>query len=114
MPQVAPIKIAFPPSDSPDVVNYRLYYVDTSETLGLNSPYVDLPPQAADPDGDMRFNAGDVKDAQGNIVFEDGRYNLGVAAIDDAGNESEMSTLLDVPLDFVPPNPPGQIRIEVG
>ena len=37
----------------------------------------------------------------------DGVYNLGIVAMDDVGNESDFSLMDAVPLDFVPPEPPG-------
>jgi hypothetical protein len=113
MAKVRIVKIVFPPSVAADVVNYRMYYVDTGGTLDYSSLFVDLPNQTPDPDGDMRFDASALVDTNDNPVFTDGRYDIGVVAIDDAGNESPMSKMMDVPFDFVAPDAPGPIRIEV-
>lgn len=40
------------------------------------------------------------------LVNAEGNFNLGVSAVDGAGNESDIAVLTAVPLDFVPPTPP--------
>ena len=45
------------------------------------------------------------------MTSNDGVYNLGVTAIDDAGNESSMSRAENVPLDFAAPDSPGALVI---
>jgi len=45
------------------------------------------------------------------ITTTDGVYNLGITAVDDAGNESSFSLINDVPLDFLAPDAPGEITI---
>ena len=46
------------------------------------------------------------------MTTKDGTYNIGITAIDDAGNESSMSIVEGVALDFVAPDPPGPIAVE--
>lgn len=98
MAQVKGLTITFPPSDSPDVVGYKMYIIETPEAVDYDSPSVDL---------------GNVTEIDMALVegmsTKDGIYNLGIVAVDDAGNESSMSLANDVPLDFAPPNPPGAI-----
>ena len=98
--------LKFKASDSPDVVNYKLYLEEAPNPVTYDSESVDL---------------GNVADADGYIVVDlstftelttkDGTYNLGVTAIDDAGNESSMSKADNVPLDFVAPDPPGALEL---
>lgn len=45
------------------------------------------------------------------ISFVDGSYNLGVTAIDNVGNESDISVLDNVVLDFIIPDPPGELLL---
>ena len=45
------------------------------------------------------------------MITMDGVYNIGVAAVDDRGNEASMTLLNDVPFDFIPPNPVGGLVI---
>ena len=107
MAKVRSIRIAFLPSGSPDVTGYKMYHVNTGQTLDYTSPNVDLGNPDVDTDGKIRIDIA-VLD-----VFTDGRYDIGIVAVDDAGNESSMSTLLDVPFDFVAPDAPGIVEIEV-
>lgn len=101
MSQVKIVTITFPPSGSPDVAGYKLYMEESPTQVGYGSQSWDLGP---DTDIDLSTLAG--------MTTKDGIYNLGVVAIDGAGNESSMSILEGVVLDFVAPDPPGQIVIE--
>ena len=107
MAKVRSINITFPPSGSLDVVEYRMYYVDAGEILDYDSPNVSLGKPDADTDGKIRVDIANIG------VFSDGRYDIGVVAVDDAGNESSMSTMMDVPFDFVAPDAPGIVEVEV-
>jgi hypothetical protein len=96
--------IRFLPSDSPDVVTNKLYYAVAPEVLTYDSLNVDV---GNTPDGDGYI----VVDLSVHFPGVDEVYNLAVAAIDDGGNESDMKLANDVPLDFVAPNPVGDIEI---
>ena len=86
--------LTFPASPSPDVVGYKLYRENTGTEVTHESPGLVLP--------------GTTVDLSTLLPGEtDGIYNLGIVAIDDVGNESDFSLMNDVPLDFVPPEPPG-------
>lgn len=105
--KVKDVTLSFPASGSPDVVSYALYvvlapnnvedvdaggdYIATKRDLGLNTT-VDL-------------------NTLPGMTSNDGIYNMGVTAVDDAGNESSMTTISDVPLDFEAPDAPGLITI---
>lgn len=108
MAKVRAINITFPPSGSPDVVGYKMYYVDAGQPLDYNSPNVSLGnPAVGSEDGKIRVDVAIIG------VFSDGRYDVGIVAVDDAGNESSMSKLMDVPFDFVAPDAPGTVEVEV-
>lgn len=90
--------LSFVPSDSPDVVGYKLYLQETPDAVSYDSQSFDL---GTNTSVDLGTLPG--------LENVDGIFNIGIVAIDDAGNESDMSIASDVPLDFVAPNPPGAI-----
>ena len=103
MPKVKDVILTFPPSGSPDVVGYKLYvqlandpvtYDSESWDLGLNTTI-------------------DIATLPG-MTTKDDIYNLGVTAVDEAGNESSFSLINNVPLDFVAPDPPGPLSFVNG
>lgn len=94
--------LSFPPSDSPDVVEYKLYYVPSGTTLNYDAPFINLGSQTSD------INLGGFTELAGL----DSIYDLGVVAVDDVGNESDMSVATDVPLDFTAPSAPGSLVIQ--
>ncbi len=96
MAKIKDAVLNIPPSGSPDVVGYKLYIQQTPAAVTYDSEAFDLGNVASI---DLATLPG--------FTTRDGVYNIGVAAIDDAGNESSMSKLNDVPLDFVAPDPPG-------
>jgi hypothetical protein len=106
MAKAAEFKIRFLASDSPDVSTNRMYWVEAPTPVDYTSAWVDV---------------GNVKDADGFVNVDlgatlgvhqlDGVFNIGVAAVDDLGNEADMSKANDLPLDFVAPNPVGSIEI---
>ena len=98
--------LKFRASDSPDVVKYKLYVSEVPEEVGYDSESVDLDNQP-DADNYIVVNLAELS----IMTTKDGIYNLGVTAVDDAGNESSMSKAADVPLDFVAPNPPGALEL---
>ena len=93
--------LSFEPSDSPDVVGYKMYMEEAPTLVTYDSLSFDL---GAKTEG---INLAELPD----MTTKDGVYNIGIVAVDDAGNESSMSVVNDVPLDFQAPNPPGQIVI---
>jgi len=106
MPKLKSILLRFPESGSPDVVGYQLYVEPNGVEVTYNSPGYDLVNIIAI-DGIVETDLSGID----GISTMDGIYNIGVTAVDDAGNESSMSTLDSVPLDFVAPNPPGPLSI---
>jgi len=99
--KVKSITLSFPASDSPDVVGYKLYLEPSPTPITYSSPSFDI----------GNATSVDVSKLEG-MADKDGVYNIGVTAVDDAGNESDFSLVNDVALDFLAPNPPGAIAIE--
>lgn len=106
MAQVNEAKLKFAPSASPDVTGYKLYLEEQSNPVSYNSQSFTLGNPA--PVGGLI--EVDIAALPGMTTY-DGVYNLGVVAVDDAGNESSMSVKNGVPLDFVAPDPPGEITV---
>jgi len=99
---VKSVNMSFPASDSTDVVSYNLYVEETPKVVSFDSEVFDL---GNNTNIDLSILEG--------MTTKDGIYNLGITAVDDVGNESSMSLLADVPLDFAQPNPPGLITISL-
>jgi hypothetical protein len=104
MAKIKGLTIKFAPSSSPDVVTNKLYVQEAPAPVTYESPSFDIG-NTVGSDGQVTV---DLKTVMPNV---DGVFNIGVAAVDDAGNESDMKTATDVPLDFVAPNPVGDIEI---
>ena len=105
MSKLAEHKIRFLASVSPDVVNYKFYYVEAPTLVDYDSDSVGLG-NTVDVDG---YVNADLAVLLGHLEL-DGVYNVGVAAVDDAGNESAMSKADNFPLDFLAPASPGPIE----
>lgn len=101
--------LRFPPSPSTDVVKYKLYIEPTAQPskLSYQSGGMDLGLPQADTDGRLMVDLGGVD----VLRTFDGIYDIGVTAVDDAGNESEMSIINGVSLDFFAPDAPGPLEV---
>jgi len=62
----------------------------------------------------QKFDVGNVTSVILNdlIPEADGEYNIGVSTYDDSDNEGPMEILSMVPLDFVAPSAPTNLRVE--
>jgi hypothetical protein len=98
--QVKSLTIKFDPSGSPDVAGYKLYMTESGTALSYASPSFDL----------GGATEVDISTLPG-MTTQNGTYDLGVAAVDEAGNESSMSKAEGVVLDFVAPDPPGPVVV---
>lgn len=96
--------LRFPPSDSPDVVTNKLYLELSPEAVTKESQSFDIGNNIND-DGLVEVDLSKVP----GMTTLDGIYNVGVAAVDDRGNESSMELANDVALDFLAPNPVGAL-----
>jgi hypothetical protein len=106
MAQVNQAMIKFAPSASADVTGYKMYLEADPGTVNYNSQSFALG-NPAPVDGMINV---DIAALPGMTTY-DGVYNIGVVAVDDAGNESSMSVKTGVALDFVAPDPPGEITV---
>lgn len=102
MAKVKNMIMRFGASDSPDVASYRMYMEEAPNDVTYESEMFDL----------GNVNEVDISKLPG-MTTKDGVFNIGITAVDDAGNESSMSRANDVPFDFVAPNPPGEITFEI-
>lgn len=105
--------IKFRPSGSADVVSYNLYHkLDEPSnplTKDNSNPVIDLGNPAANIDGFIEIELNVIPE----LASLDGMYDLGVAAVDDAGNISPLLTtgLADISLDFLAPSPPSEASV---
>ena len=105
--------IKFRPSGSQDVVSYNLYHKldeqDNPLTKDNSNPAIDLGNPAPDAEGFIVVELNVIPE----LASLDGMYDLGVAAVDDAGNISPMLTtgLADISLDFLAPSPPSEASV---
>ena len=97
-PVVKKLEISFPPSPSPDVTGYKLFVEEAPNTVTHDSESWDL----------GNVTTVDLSTLNG-MTTKDGTYNVGVCAVDDAGNMSSLSVAENIPLDFAAPDPPGAI-----
>ncbi len=100
MAKVKNVTLSFPASGSQDVIGYKLYMEPAPTEVTYTSQSFDL----------GNNTSIDLASLPG-MSTTDGVYNLGITAIDDAGNESSFSLISDVPLDFLAPDAPGEITI---
>jgi hypothetical protein len=100
MAAVKKVTLTVEPSTSPDVVGYKLYMEVTPNPVTYSSQVFDL----------GNNTTVDLSTLLG-MTTTDGVYNLGITAVDDAGNESSFSLIDNVPLDFLAPDAPGVITI---
>jgi len=93
------------PSPSTDVTTYWVRASDESVPITYDTEHVDVGLVTSADLGQL------ANDGYAPLVNADGKYNLGVSAIDDLGNESDIAVKPAVPLDFVPPEAPTDLRV---
>jgi hypothetical protein len=105
--------IKFKPSGSQDVVSYTLYHRPDEANVPLTKDNsnlaIGLGNPAADADGFIKIELNAIPE----LTDLEGTYDLGIAAVDDAGNISPLLTsgLVDVSLDFLAPSPPSEASV---
>jgi hypothetical protein len=94
--------------DTPEIEGYKMYMLDSPLALTRDpdgsvpgSEAFDLGKPVIDPDGKCRVDLSILP----GMTTKDGVYNMGIVAVDDAGNESSFFELLDVAVDFDAPDP---------
>jgi len=108
MAQVKGMKITVKKSGSPDVETYALYMQKSPQPVDYQSERFDLTGLYVEEGDNIVFDMTDISD----MTTKDGTYNIGIVAIDDAGNESSMSVANNIQFDFIAPDPPGAIIVE--
>lgn len=100
MAKITKRKLNWKASSSAQTVGYKLYWCRQGE-LNYSSPseYLGNVTEVIIPEGLSSFEAGT------------GPFNFGIVAVDDSGNESDMTTLT-VPFHFIAPEAPVEIRID--
>ena len=96
-------RIFWTPGVGPDVVAHRVYVAKEEEVLDYSSPHIEVPMPNAEcfaPD-----------DFPQDIFDEDVNYRVGISAVDDVGNESDIGEIA-VPFDFLAPMTPTGIGVE--
>jgi len=106
MAEVKSMFLRFAPSGSPDVVTNKMYMEEVPAVVTYDSTSFDVG-NSLNADGLIEV---DISLLPG-MTTRDGIYNVGVAAVDDRGNEASMTLLNDVPFDFVAPDPVGLLVI---
>ena len=105
MAKVKTVTMKFPASGSADVVGYNLYMEEVPAPVTFASEKFDIGNDVVN--GTVSIDLSTLP----GMTSKDGRYNFSVAAVDDAGNESSFSIINDVPIDFIAPDPPGDLEI---
>jgi len=100
--------LRFRQSPDADVVANRIRIRPANTPAAKDTPYDDVPAPTPDEDGYSRILLDDLPQAQGL----DGRYDVHLTALDDAGNESPFLEVDDHVFDFVPPAAPTDGTIE--
>ena len=100
MAKIHTLKLKFGASASPDVVGYKLYIEEAPNPVGYDSKSFDLGNRTEVP---LEELAG--------IQELDGVFNLGLAAVDDGGNEADLQVLENVSLDFFAPAPVSDLQL---
>jgi len=101
MAKIVKRKISWDNSTAPDVTAYRFYWTPSDTPVDYNAPHVEVStPQVIIPD--------DVP----SLVNIDETLNIGVTALDELGNESDMTVVNNVPFDFAAPPAPTNVVVE--
>lgn len=95
MAKIKKATITFDEADLTDVVEFRIYYAQTA--IGESSPFVTISVVQGQTAYPVEFPTA--------VPVTEGQYNIGVAAVDDAGNESDMDVISPF-FDFTPPAKP--------
>lgn len=101
MAKIVSKNLTLPESNSADVVDYKMYVEESPTALTYDSPSVSLGNDVVD--GNIEKDLSEYV----SMFPNDANYNLGFTSVDDIGNESDMVEALNIPFDFVAPNPPG-------
>jgi hypothetical protein len=93
-------QISWTLSASTDVVGYKIYYVPEEEELNYGSPSVTV----------ENVNTVIIPTDVPEFPKIDGNYTIGLSALDDSGNESDIVSKT-VPFDLVAPSAPSELVV---
>ena len=103
MAKIIKKKVSWTASTASDVEGYKVYW-------------------STEANGEPDYDADNVEVSATQVIFpddtptfpvaEEGNYILGVAAVDDVGNESDMAVTSPVPFDFNAPDAPSNVIVE--
>lgn len=114
MARVKSAILRFPPSPSTDVVGYKMYIEPVPTEPSYQSPSHDLGNNMVEVDGPGDVGITNLVEVDLSTIvstIDSGIYNLGIASVDNSGNESDLQFLNNVELDFVAPEPPGALDL---
>lgn len=97
MSKIGSRKLWFDQADMTDVVSFNIYYCQAPAVVGYETPRVVVP---AVP-GQAAYSV----DLPTMVPIAEGNYNLGVAAVDSAGNISDIDVMSSF-FDFTAPAKP--------
>lgn len=100
MAKIKKVTCTFDAADLADFVNFRVYYRQeayTEDTEGV--PYIEIPVVPGKTAYDVVFPTAIP------VTMEEGQWQLGVTAVDDAGNETDMDVINPF-FDFIPGQKP--------
>jgi hypothetical protein len=100
MARIRKRKIRWNPSPAPDVAGYKLYWaVEGGVNYDCDCAELGRRTEVILPDDIPSF------------PLVDGEIELGITAVNEIGNESDMTTF-SAPFEFSVPNPPGDLVVE--
>lgn len=100
MAKVKKYSITWNLSPSTDVVGYKIYYVPEGEELNYGSPSVTV----------GNVDNVIIPDQVPEFPLIDNNYTIGLSALDDVGNESDIISKT-VPFDLVAPDAPSEMAV---
>lgn len=101
MAKIKPKTISWNPSESDDVAGYRVYHKPADgNPFDYGDPFVETPANEITAPDDFPEGA----------FSAETEYLIGVSAVDDMGNESDIAEVSS-PFDFIPPEPPTGLSV---
>lgn len=104
MAKIVQRKLRWEASASADVVAYRVYYGPHDTVFDYTQPFVEVA-------GSTELV---ISDDPMLSALPEGEYDFAVSAVDDAGNESDLAEVENVPLDVEAPAAPTNVEVVGG
>lgn len=100
MSKLAPNQVGWTPPSAADLDHYELRVVAAGAALDYTVPGITVAKDATS--YDFATNP--------DYAGKQGEFDVGLSAVDVAGNESDITVLKAVPIDFVPPDAPANFH----